>query len=109
MATPARDTTAASAAPGTRWRPPRTAQIDPAEPRRNVRHAAVVMIVAFVLMALLNSSGLASFARDLPAGWLADGLVAGADRWHSLMVALGPAVVRPAFTEALDWLRAWRW
>lgn len=110
MPATARDPTrdSVSVAPAGR-RPPRTAQIDPAESRANVRHAGVVMIVAFALMALFNSSELASYARDLPAGWLADALVAGADRWHALMVALGPAEVRPAFTEALAWMRARSW
>jgi hypothetical protein len=109
MATPAQQPVAAQDAPPIRWRPPRTAQVDPAESRVNVRHAGVTMIVAFVLMALFNSEGLASYARDLPAGWLADALVVGADRWHALMLALGPAELRPAFTEALEWIRARSW
>lgn len=79
------------------------------ETMTNVRRAGIAMLIAFALMAVFNSSGLKSWARDLPAGWVADEAVAGADAWHALMVELGPAAVRPAVHEAFEGLRLVRW
>jgi hypothetical protein len=79
------------------------------ETMTNVRRAGIAMLVAFALMAVLNSSGLKSWARDLPGGWVADQAVAGADAWHALMLALGPAEVRPAVHEAFESVRLIRW
>lgn len=76
---------------------------------RNVRRAGIAMLVAFALMALFNSIGLRSWARDLPPGWVADQAVAGADAWHTLMLALGPAEVRPAVHDVFEQLRAAQW
>jgi hypothetical protein len=75
----------------------------------NVRGAGLVIAIAFVLMAVLNSSGLKSWARDLPEGWLADELVLRADQWHARMVAWGPGRLRPAIRGMLDSLRELRW
>ena len=75
----------------------------------NVRRAGWAMLVAFALMAVFNSSGLRSYARDLPPGWVADQAVAGADAWHALMVALGPAKVRPAVHGLFERIRKAEW
>lgn len=77
--------------------------------RANVRAAGLVMLVAFALMAVLNSSGLRSYARDLPEGWLADRLIVAADRWHGLMLAWGPAQLRPAVNDLLERARKAGW
>jgi hypothetical protein len=75
----------------------------------NVRRVGIAMLAAFALMAVFNSSGLKSWARDLPPGWVADEAVAGADDWHALMLALGPAAVRPAVHDVFERLRTVRW
>jgi hypothetical protein len=77
--------------------------------KANARAAGMVMAIAFALMALFNSGGLKSWARDLPEGWLADEAVMRADQWHALMVAWGPAEVRPAVHRAFDRWRELRW
>jgi len=79
------------------------------ETMTNVRRVGIAMFVAFALMAVFNSSGLRSWARDLPPGWVADQAVAGADAWHALMVELGPAAVRPAAHALLESIRAIAW
>ncbi|MCW5774480.1 MAG: hypothetical protein KIT16_22740 [Rhodospirillaceae bacterium] len=79
------------------------------ETRANVRYAGGVMAVAFALMLVFNSSGLKSYARDLPDGWVADTLIVQADRWHALMQAIGPAKFRPAIHELLEALRNADW
>lgn len=79
------------------------------ETMTNVRRAGIAMLTAFALMAVFNSSGLRSWARDLPPGWVADEAVAGADAWHSLMVELGPAAVRPAAHALLERVRKLAW
>jgi hypothetical protein len=80
-----------------------------ADTRANVRRVAHAMLIAFALMALFNSSGLRSYVRDLPPGWIADQAVAGADGWHELMVALGPAELRPAVRELFESVRELQW
>lgn len=79
------------------------------ETMRNVRRAGVAMLVAFALMAIFNSSGLSSWARDLPPGWIADEAVAAADAWHALMIELGPASVQPALRDAVEFARKRSW
>jgi hypothetical protein len=75
----------------------------------NVRRAGAAMLIAFALMALFNSNGLRSWARDLPPGWIADQAVSGADAWHELMVTLGPAELRPAVRELFEAFRKTAW
>lgn len=79
------------------------------ETMTNVRRAGIAMLTAFALMAVFNSGGLRSWARDLPPGWVADQAVAGADAWHALMVDLGPAAVRPAAHAVLERVRGVDW
>jgi hypothetical protein len=79
------------------------------ETMTNVRRAGIAMLVAFALMAAFNSGGLRSWTRDLPPGWVADQAVAGADAWHALMVALGPAAVRPAVHAMFESVRRTKW
>jgi hypothetical protein len=79
------------------------------ETMTNVRRAGIAMLIAFALMALFNSTGLRSWARDMPPGWVADQAVAGADAWHALMVELGPASVRPIVHGVLEDLRKTQW
>ncbi|ARP98523.1 hypothetical protein [Pseudorhodoplanes sinuspersici] len=67
------------------------------------------MLIAFVLMALFNSSDLRSFTRDLPGNWLTDQLVAYSDQWHELMLALGPAHAQPAVRDVFDDIHELRW
>lgn len=90
-------------------RPFRTPESKPPDTGANVRASGCVMLIAFVLMALFNSSDLRSFTRDLPADWFTDQLVIAADQWHDLMIAWGPAHVRPAVRELFDDFRNMRW
>lgn len=75
----------------------------------NVRAAGIAMLIAFALMAVFNSGGLRSYARDLPDGWIADELVVRADQWHDLMQTLGPAHAGPAVRQAFERIRKIRW
>ncbi|MPZ55249.1 MAG: hypothetical protein GEU91_01885 [Rhizobiales bacterium] len=75
----------------------------------NVRASGFAMVIAFALMSLFNSSDLRSFTRDLPGNWLTDQLVMGADQWHELMLALGPAHARPAVRDLFDEFYEMRW
>ena len=75
----------------------------------NVRSVALTIAVAVALLAVFNTSEMRSFARDLPGNAVTDVLVAGADRWHALMLALGPARLRPAVREMFSTIRAARW
>ena len=79
------------------------------ETMTNVRRAGWAMIIAFVLMAVFNSSGLRSWARDLPPGWVADRAVAGADAWHALMADVGAAELRPAVHGFFERVRGVQW
>ena len=82
---------------------------DDPESMANVRHAAIAMLIAFALFALFESEGIRHFTRDLPGNAFTDVLVHGADRWHALMEALGPARVQPTVREGFDWIRHIRW
>lgn len=96
----------APASPAAQRRGPKSRPEDkPAETRSNVRAAGLAMLIALALMGVFNSSGLRSFVRDLPDGALTDALVQGADRWHELMLAAGPAHVRPVLRDLFDGLR----
>lgn len=75
----------------------------------NARGAAVAMLIAFAVFALFESEGIRHFTRDLPGNAVTDVLVRGADRWHALMEALGPARLRPAVQEGFDRIRHIRW
>jgi hypothetical protein len=75
----------------------------------NVRAVGLAMIVAAVLLALFNSSELRGFTRDLPGNSVSDALVVGADRWHELMLQLGPARVRPAVRDLFLAIRGIAW
>jgi hypothetical protein len=79
------------------------------ETMTNVRRAGIAMLIAFALMALFNSTGLRSWARDMAPGWVADQAVAGADAWHALMVELGFASLRPIAHGVLEDLRKTQW
>lgn len=80
-----------------------------ADTNTNVRASGFAMLIAFALMALFNSGDLRSFTRDLPGNWLTDQLVMYSDQWHELMLALGPAHVRPVIHDLFDDLREMRW
>jgi hypothetical protein len=75
----------------------------------NVRSVALAMAIVAVLLAVFNSSELRMFARDLPGNAFTDALVAGADRWHALMLDLGPAHLRPAVRDVFEAIRSIRW
>lgn len=75
----------------------------------NVRSVALAMAVAAVLLGVFNSSEMRLFVRNLPGNAATDVLVAGTDRWHALMLDLGPAHLRPAVREAFEAVRAARW
>lgn len=71
----------------------------------NARRAAFAMLVAFALFALFQSQGIRHFTRDLPGNAVTDAMVDAADRWHALMMRLGPARVRPAVRDAFEHVR----
>ncbi len=75
----------------------------------NARSAAAAMLVAFALFTLFESEGIRHFTRDLPGNAVTDVMVRGADRWHALMLRLGPARVAPAVRDAFERLRQARW
>jgi len=75
----------------------------------NVRSVVLAMAVAAMLLAVFNSSELRVFARDLPGNAVTDMLVAGADRWHALMLDLGPARLRPAVRDTFSAVRSAGW
>ncbi|MGD9658188.1 MAG: hypothetical protein AB7U61_11240 [Methylocystis sp.] len=77
--------------------------------RANVRACGVVLAMALALMAIFNSRDLRSFARDLPGNWLSDQLVLGSDRWHELMLELGPGRLRPAVHDLFQSLHELSW
>ncbi|MGD9543042.1 MAG: hypothetical protein AB7F41_09930 [Methylocystis sp.] len=85
------------------------AKVRISETRANVQACILILAMAFALMGVFNSRDLCSFARDLPGGWLSDQLVIGADRWHDLMLALGPAHLRPAVRELFQTLHGMSW
>jgi hypothetical protein len=75
----------------------------------NVRTATVAMLTAFALFGVFGTQGIAHFARDLPGNAATDVLVRVADRWHALMLDLGPGRVEPALRNAVEWARALHW
>lgn len=75
----------------------------------NVRSAVLVMAVGFLLFAVFDTEGIRHFARDLPGNAVSDLLVAWADRWHALMLDLGPARVMPAVRDAFEAVRDLPW
>jgi len=89
--------------------PPRLADDTTIDTKANVRTIRLVMLIAFALMALFNSSDLRSFTRDLPDHWVSDRLVLMSDQWHELMLALGTAHAQPIIRELFDELREMRW
>jgi hypothetical protein len=74
--------------------------------RRTVGRATTAIILAALILLVFNSSGLRTYARDLPASQLADRIVLGADGWHNLMRQLGAtqpkAWVRQVVTKLRD-------
>ena len=80
-----------------------------ADTAANVRSVALAMMVAALVLAIFNSSELRGFTRDLPGNAVTDVLVEGADRWHALMLALGPAHLRPAVREVFAAIRSAGW
>jgi hypothetical protein len=74
----------------------------------NIRSVTMAMVIAAALLAVFNSIELRGFVRDLPGNAATDTLVAAADRWHVLMLELGPAHMRPAVRDTFfcDPLRA---
>ena len=75
----------------------------------NARGAALAMLIAFALFLVFESEGLRHFTRDLPGNAATDVMVDAADRWHALMLRLGPAHVAPAVWDAFERLREARW
>lgn len=75
----------------------------------NVRSVGLAIAVAAVLLAVFDSGELRMFCRDLPGNAVTDVLVAGADRWHALMLDLGPAHLRIAVRDVFDAIRSVRW
>jgi hypothetical protein len=67
------------------------------------------MALAGALLAVFNSSEMRVFARDLPGNAVTDRLVVGADRWHVLMLELGPARLRPWVRDAFAAIRSAGW
>ncbi len=75
----------------------------------NARSAAFAMLIAFALFALFDSQGIRHFSRDLPGNAFTDLLVNAADKWHGLMVRLGPAQVQPAVRQNFERIRDFGW
>lgn len=75
----------------------------------NVRGAVLAMLIAFALFLVFGSRGLRHFTRDLPGNAVTDVMVNAADRWHALMLRLGPAHVAPAVWDAFEQVRRLRW
>ena len=75
----------------------------------NARSAARAMLIAFAMFLVFESEGLRHFTRDLPGNAVTDVMVEAADRWHALMLRLGPAHVAPAVWDAFERLREARW
>jgi hypothetical protein len=75
----------------------------------NVRSVALAMAMAAILLAVFNSDEMRAFARDLPINSFTDVLVEGADKWHALMLELGPARLRPIVREAFSTIRSATW
>jgi hypothetical protein len=75
----------------------------------NVRAATLAMVTAFALFGLFGTQGMRQFSRDLPGNALTDMLVSAADRWHALMLDLGPAKLEPSIRGAIERARALRW
>lgn len=55
----------------------------------NFRRGLGAMLIAIVILALFNSAGFTTYARDLPGNAFSDRLVAVADRWDDIMIELG--------------------
>lgn len=55
----------------------------------NVRRGLGAMLIAVAILALLNSNGFTTYARDLPGNAFTDWVVAMADQWNELMIATG--------------------
>jgi hypothetical protein len=75
----------------------------------NARTAAMAMLIAFAIFAVFDSQGARHFTRDLPGNAFTDILVNAADRWHGLMVRLGPAQVGPAVRDRFEQARHLGW
>lgn len=94
--------------PALRFARPAEAKARP-DTAANARVAATAMLIAFALFLLFESQGLRHFARDLPGNAVTDKMVEAADRWHALMLQLGPARVQPAVRDTFERLRDIRW
>ena len=65
----------------------------------NVRRGLGAMLIAVVILALLNSNGFTTYARDLPGNAFSDWVVAMADQWNELMIATGLTTVADDIRE----------
>ncbi|MEO1066764.1 MAG: hypothetical protein AAFW47_05225 [Pseudomonadota bacterium] len=51
----------------------------------------VIFVGATIALGIFNSASLVTWAYDLPANTLSDGIVTLAEVWHDAMIDLGPA------------------
>ncbi len=75
----------------------------------NIRRGLGAMLIAVVFLALLNSNGFTTYARDLPGNAFSDWLVSAADQWNELMDAAGLTSVADDIREVFLSLKDTEW
>lgn len=78
------------------------------ETQTAIDHGRTVIAVAALVMAVLNSSGLVSWAYDLSPGPIATAVVMTAETWHEAMSALGFSDVKTVLGDTMQSLRSLR-
>jgi hypothetical protein len=84
-------------------------QAENATTASNIRRALGAMLIAMVFLALLNSAGFTTYARDLPGNEFSDWLVSVADQWNELMIQVGVTTVADDIREFFLSLKETEW
>ena len=75
----------------------------------NIRRSLGAMLIAIVFLALFNSAGFTTYARDLPGNAFSDWLVTVADQWNDLLTAAGLTMVIEEVREVFLSLKETEW
>lgn len=71
----------------------------------SVRHIGVVLVVAFIIIALFNAQGFGKWAEKLPDDAVSEFVIVQSFTWQDWMTALGTADVFAALRDAFRGFR----
>ena len=91
------------------WIDPREMHVSEEDTSQNRGRMLIAMLVATLLLGVLNSTGLLSWVRGLPAGPVEDRIIMSAETWHEWMEDRGLDEYMAGMRKLVETLKEVNW